>query len=73
MSLHTPMGAISWYGRLARHEPHLPEEERQRLTGELMDVRHAVTAARAAGDSAAEAAAHRAVNAAKQALRTCVG
>ena len=56
-------------GRLWRAtNPSLPEPERQRLTQALMDARRAVKAARAAADPDAEDAAHRAVDAAKQAL-----
>lgn len=56
-------------GRLWRAtNPSLPEPERQRLTQALMDARRAVKAARAAVDRDAEDAAHRAVDAAKQAL-----
>ena len=56
-------------GRLWRAtNPSLPEPERQRLTQALMDARRAVKAARAAADRDAEDAAHRAVDAAKQAL-----
>ena len=56
-------------GRLWRAtNPSLPEPERQRLTEALMDARRAVKAARAAADPDAEDAAHRAVDAAKQAL-----
>ncbi|WP_423212299.1 hypothetical protein [Paracoccus yeei] len=56
-------------GRLWRAtNPSLPEPERQRLTEALMDARRAVKAARAAADRDAEDAAHRAVDAAKQAL-----
>ncbi|QEU10487.1 hypothetical protein FOB51_11955 [Paracoccus yeei] len=56
-------------GRLWRAtNPSLAEPERQRLTQALMDARRAVKAARAAADRDAEDAAHRAVDAAKQAL-----
>ena len=70
MPLVTPDGRyIVVRGRLWRAtNPSLPEPERQRLTEALMDARRAVTAARAAADRDAEDAAHRAVDAAKQAL-----
>lgn len=56
-------------GRLWRAaNPALPEAERERLVSLLMDARRAVAAARRKGDSAAEDAAHRAVDAAKVAL-----
>ncbi len=70
MPLVTPEGRyIVVRGRLWRAtNPSLPEPERQRLTEALMDARRAVKAARAAADPDAEDAAHRAVDAAKQAL-----
>ena len=70
MPLVTPEGRyIVVRGRLWRAtNPSLPEPERQRLTQALMDARRAVKAARAAADPDAEDAAHRAVDAAKQAL-----
>ncbi|MFJ1293523.1 hypothetical protein ACEPPZ_15825 [Paracoccus yeei] len=70
MPLVTPDGRyIVVRGRLWRAtNPSLPEPERQRLTEALMDARRAVKAARAAADRDAEDAAHRAVDAAKQAL-----
>ena len=70
MPLLTPDGRyIVVRGRLWRAtNPSLPEPERQRLTQALMDARRAVKAARAAADRDAEDAAHRAVDAAKQAL-----
>lgn len=70
MPLVTPDGRyIVVHGRLWRAtNPSLPEPERQRLTQALMDARRAVKAARAAVDRDAEDAAHRAVDAAKQAL-----
>ena len=70
MPLLTPDGRyIVVRGRLWRAtNPSLPEPERQRLTQALMDARRAVKAARAAVDRDAEDAAHRAVDAAKQAL-----
>lgn len=56
-------------GRLWRAaNPHLPEDERQRLVAELMDARRAVKAARAGNDDDAEDAAHQAVDEAKHAL-----
>ena len=70
MPLVTPDGRyIVVRGRLWRAtNPSLPEPERQRLTEALMDARRAVKAARAAADPDAEDTAHRAVDAAKQAL-----
>ena len=70
MPLVTPDGRyIVVRGRLWRAtNPSLPEPERQRLTEALMDARRAVKVARAAADRDAEEAAHRAVDAAKQAL-----
>ena len=70
MPLVTPDGRyIVVRGRLWRAtNPSLPEPERQRLTEALMGARRAVKAARAAVDRDAEDAAHRAVDAAKQAL-----
>ena len=70
MPLVTPDGRyIVVRGRLWRAtNPSLPEPERQRLTQALMDARRAVKVARAAADRDAEDAAHRAVDAAKQAL-----
>lgn len=56
-------------GRLWRAaNPHLPPAERDLRIKALMQARRAVKSARAAGDDAAEAAAHRAVNDAKIAL-----
>lgn len=56
-------------GRLWRAaNPHLEPSERDRLVTALMTARRAVRTARAAGDPAAEEAAHRAVDAAKVAL-----
>ncbi|SMO97777.1 hypothetical protein [Paracoccus laeviglucosivorans] len=70
MPLTTPDGRyIIVRGRLWRSaNPDLSESERARLVNELMDARRAVKAARAAQDRKAEAAAHHAVDAAKQAL-----
>ncbi|WP_423212121.1 hypothetical protein [Paracoccus yeei] len=70
MPLVTPDGRyIVVRGRLWRAtNPSLAEPERQRLTQALMDARRAVKAARAAADRDAEDVAHRAVDAAKQAL-----
>lgn len=70
MPSRTPDGRyIVVRGRLWRAaNPHLPEDQRQRLTQQLMAARRAVKAARAAADPAAEDAAHRAVDAAKHAL-----
>ena len=48
--------------------PALPEEERLRLVGELMDARREVGRALRAGDREAEAEARRRVHAAKVAL-----
>ena len=48
--------------------PALSDDERQRLTKELMDARRAVGTARRAGDAEAEKAARAAVDAAKRAL-----
>lgn len=48
--------------------PHLPEEERQRLVNELMSARRAVGAALKSGDKEAETLARARVNAAKIAL-----
>ncbi len=48
--------------------PALPEEERLRLVGELMDARREVGRALRAGDQEAEAEARRRVHAAKVAL-----
>lgn len=45
--------------------PNLPEDERQKLVGELMSARRAVGAALKAGDKDAETAARARVNAAK--------
>ena len=56
-------------GRLWRlSNPHLPPEQRDALVKELMDARRAVAAAKRAGDKAAEADAHAAVDLAKIAL-----
>ena len=56
-------------GRLWRcSNPDLPEAERERLVGELMDARRAVGAATRAADADAERAARARVNAAKIAL-----
>ena len=70
MPLLTPDGRyIVVRGRLWRAtNPALAEPERQRLVQVLMDARRAVKVARAAADRDAEEAAHRAVDAAKQAL-----
>lgn len=70
MPSRTPDGRyIVVRGRLWRAaNPHLPEDQRQRLTQQLMAARRAVKAARAAADPAAEDAAHHAVDAAKHAL-----
>ena len=70
MPLVTPDGRyIVVRGRLWRAtNPALAEPERQRLVQVLMDARRAVKVARAAADRDAEEAAHRAVDAAKQAL-----
>ena len=70
MPSRTPDGRyIVVRGRLWRAaNPHLPEDQRQRLTQQLMAARRAFKAARAAADPAAEDAAHRAVDAAKHAL-----
>lgn len=56
-------------GRLWRlADPSLPEAKKTALVSELMRARRAVKAARQAGEEEAEAAAHREVDAAKQAL-----
>lgn len=56
-------------GRLWRcTDPSLPEDERSRLTSELMRQRAAVGRAKRAGDTAAEKAARRKVHEAKVAL-----
>lgn len=56
-------------GRLWRRaNPALAEDERQRLVSDLMAARRGVAAARRAGDAAAEAQAHGAIDAAKVAL-----
>lgn len=56
-------------GRLWRSaNPHLSDEERRRLVGDLMDARRAVAAARRSRDDEAEADAHTAVDRSKQAL-----
>ena len=56
-------------GRLWRRaNPHLPDAERAALVRDLMSARRAVAAAKRANDAAAESAAHRAVDIAKQAL-----
>lgn len=56
-------------GRLwRRSDPSLPEPRRQELVRDLMHARRAVALARKAGDDAAEAQAHAAVDAAKVAL-----
>ncbi|RTM13706.1 MAG: hypothetical protein EKK33_10025 [Bradyrhizobiaceae bacterium] len=48
--------------------PHLGERERSELVKRLMSARRAVRDAKASADSESEAAAHRAVDDAKQAL-----
>lgn len=56
-------------GRLWRlANPQLPAEKKTALVSELMRARRAVRFAASAGDEAAEAEAHRDVDAAKQAL-----
>lgn len=56
-------------GRLWRlADPSLPEARKNALVSELMRARRAVKAAMQAGEEEAEAAAHREVDAAKQAL-----
>jgi hypothetical protein len=56
-------------GRLWRlADPSLPEAEKSALVSELMSARRAVKTAKQDGDAAAEATAHRDVDAAKQAL-----
>jgi hypothetical protein len=56
-------------GRLWRlADPALPEAEKSALVSELMRARRGVRTARQDGDKEAEAAAHRDVDAAKQAL-----
>ena len=56
-------------GRLWRcTDPALPEDERRRLTGELMRARAAVGRAKRAGNADAEKAARRKVHEAKVAL-----
>ncbi|WP_089397852.1 hypothetical protein [Noviherbaspirillum humi] len=56
-------------GRLWRRtDPHLPADQRQRLTRELMAARRAVQSALRAGDPEAERAARARVDAAKIAL-----
>lgn len=56
-------------GRLWRlADPSLPEAKKSALVSELMRARRAVRTAKQAGDEQAEAAAHRDVDAAKQAL-----
>ncbi len=56
-------------GRLWRcSNPHLPDNERQRLVRELMDARRAVGAAKKADDPEAEQAARARVHQAKVAL-----
>lgn len=56
-------------GRLWRlANPGLPEAERERLVGELMDARRAVGTAKRAADAGAEKAARAHVHAAKVAL-----
>ena len=56
-------------GRLWRlANPNLPTDEKSALVSELMQARRAVKTSRQAGDAAAEAAAHRAVDVSKQAL-----
>ena len=56
-------------GRLWRAaNPHLPEEQRSRLVGELIDARRAVKAALKAGDAQALEQARGTVEAAKRAL-----
>ena len=68
--LTTPDGRyIVVRGRLWRTaNPDLPEGERARLVAALMDGRRGVAAAKRGGDSAAEAAARSAVDAAKHGL-----
>lgn len=70
MPPRTPDGRyIAIRGRLRRAtNPHLSAEDNQRLTHDLMDARRAVKVARAAKDAEAEAAARRAVDAAKHGL-----
>ena len=69
-ALTTPDGRyIVVRGRLWRRaDPSLPPERREALVRDLMAARRAVRTARQAQDEAAEGAAHRAVDAAKQAL-----
>lgn len=56
-------------GRLWRlADPSLPEARKEALVSQLMQARRAVKAAKQAGDEAAEAAAHRAVDDAKRSL-----
>ncbi len=56
-------------GRLWRlADPSLPETEKSTLVSELMRARRAVRTAKQTGDEEAEVAAHRDVDAAKQAL-----
>jgi len=56
-------------GRLWRTtDPRLSEDERTRLTAELMSARRAVGVAKRSGDRESETEAHRAVDAAKRAL-----
>lgn len=56
-------------GRLWRRaDPNLDQEKRQALVAELMAARRAVADARRTADAAGEAAAHAAVDAAKNAL-----
>jgi hypothetical protein len=68
--LRTPDGRyIIVRGRLWRaSNPLLSATDRDRLVADLMDARRAVAAARRAGDEAAEAGAHAAVDRAKIAL-----
>jgi hypothetical protein len=68
--LQTPDGRyIVVRGRLwRRSDPALPEAERSRHVADLMAARRAVAAARRRGDAEGEAAAHAAVDGAKQAL-----
>nr|WP_246801319.1 hypothetical protein [Bradyrhizobium genosp. L] len=56
-------------GRLWRmSNPHLDQETKSRLVEDLMRARRAVKDAKASGDPAAEASAHRTVDTTKQAL-----
>lgn len=58
---------ISWSALGCGDRPDLPQDERTRLTAELVRVRGAVGVAKRAGDRAGEEAAHEAVDAAKRA------